>query len=87
MTPLMQQKLPQSSFLHVGKLVIDGLTEENLPLTRELHLQPLLDKGADLLFGDPVEVGVFQTCLDSLDDHSVAGTIYHMLEVDCAAWP
>lgn len=48
-------KLPACSKLaHVGKLLVDGVAEENLPLAGKLHLQPLFREGNELLLCDSV---------------------------------
>jgi len=70
---------------HVCKLMVDSLSEENLPLTTELHLQPLFRKRDDLFTRDTVEIRILETRLHSLDDLSVSWPVHHALEVGGAA--
>ena len=71
---------------HVGKLLVNSVVEEDLPLARELYLQPLLCERNELLLGQAVEIGLAQTLLHNLDDGGVVGAVHHVLEVHCATW-
>jgi len=73
------------SNLHISQLIINSLTQEDLPLARKLHLQSLLRKRTQLFLRDLVEIRVSQTSLYSFDNHTVSRSIGHGLEVEGAA--
>ena len=59
-------------------------TAPGVPWLLRPILQPLLRKRNDLLASDPVEVRVFETCLNGLDNLPIRRPVHHALEVGCA---